>query len=628
MIVTMKKVTVVLLEETKKSSLLALRKAGVLHIEREFGVGSAPDQLTENADLIGKALLTLPDFESRSGEVKADIDKAIAAARSILALRSDEESILKTLSGYAADQEILEPWGDFEPADLRILSAKGIDIRLVKVEGDERQELADNRFCDFIPIRTKKNLTYGVAVYREGTQDGAVQGIDLPENGIVELKTLIDEKHEELRKLKISLEEMSRTAGPLLLATANLLDQEIEFEEIRDSLVGEDQLVWFTGYVPGDDVESIKTLAAEESWGLLITDPGPDDTPPTLVKNPPAIRIIKPVFQLMGIFPGYREADVSIWFLTFLSIFVAMILGDAAYGLIILTLVTVARIKIGKSSDVLKLMTVFGLTTFIWGALSGTWFSSLPLVRDTPLRNLVIPALATYQQELFPDYVATMGVFPGDSLNSADMVKWISLLFGVVMLSIARIQSFFMKMPSLKAVAQLGWLCIVLALYWLIMQLVLQLTPIPFIMHLILPVILAGFALILVFGGQEKGTSFISGIVQGLKDLLPTALSSIGAFGDSISFIRLFAVGLAGVALSQSFNSMAPKGGGVAIIAAILILTLGHALNLVLGALSVLVHGVRLNVLEFSGHLDIEWAEIGFEPFRLRVPESESPETK
>jgi V/A-type H+-transporting ATPase subunit I len=221
-----------------------------------------------------------------------------------------------------------------------------------------------------------------------------------------------------------------------------------------------------------------------------------------------------------------------------------------------------------------------------------------------------------------------MGVFPGDSLNSADMVKWISLLFGVVMLSIARIQSFIMKMPSLRALAQLGWLCIVLALYWLIMQLVLQLTPIPFIMDLILPVIIAGFALILVFGGQEKGRSFFSGIIQGLKDLLPTALSSIGAFGDIISFIRLFAVGLAGVALSQSFNSMAPKGGGFAIVAAILILTLGHALNLVLSALSVLVHGVRLNVLEFSGHLDMEWAGIGFEPFRLRVPESESPETK
>lgn len=111
-----------------------------------------------------------------------------------------------------------------------------------------------------------------------------------------------------------------------------------------------------------------------------------------------------------------------------------------------------------------------------------------------------------------------------------------------------------------------------------------------------------------------------------MKNLLPTLLNSIGAFGDIISFIRLFAVGLVGVALSQSFNAMAPRGDGVAIAAAVLILGIGHALNLVLSALSVLVHGVRLNVLEFSGHLDMEWAGIGFKPFSLHVPEVEISE--
>jgi V/A-type H+-transporting ATPase subunit I len=156
MIVPMKKVTLVLLEETKKSSLKSLRKAGVLHIEREFGAGSAPEHLTENAELVEKAILTLPDLESGSGKVKVDINEAVAEARSVLALREDEQAILKTLSGYAADQEVLEPWGDFEPADLRILSAKGIDIRLVEVEAGERQNLADDRYCEFIPLRTKK----------------------------------------------------------------------------------------------------------------------------------------------------------------------------------------------------------------------------------------------------------------------------------------------------------------------------------------------------------------------------------------------------------------------------------------------------------------------------------------
>jgi V/A-type H+-transporting ATPase subunit I len=242
---------------------------------------------------------------------------------------------------------------------------------------------------------------------------------------------------------------------------------------------------------------------------------------------------------------------------------------------------------------------------------------------------LVIPAVASYQAELFPEFEGLrLAVFPGDVLDSTTMVKWISLLLGGVMLSIGRIKNFIRKMPSLEALAQLGWLSMVLALYWLVMRLVLQLSPLERIMNILLPMIIGGFVAVILFGGQRKGRNFFKGVGAGLSAILPTALDSISNFGNIISFIRLFAVGLAGAALAQSFNSMAPKGGVVALIAAAIILLLGHTLNLVLNALSVLVHGVRLNVLEFSGQLDIEWAGFNYDPFRLRVPEEESPATE
>ncbi len=328
----------------------------------------------------------------------------------------------------------------------------------------------------------------------------------------------------------------------------------------------------------------------------------------------------------MNISPGYHETDISPWFLIFLSLFTGMIIGDAGYGVITLALVLLFKIKTKKPSDALKLFTIFGFTTLIWGAITGTWFASLPLVRDTFLKNLVVPAIATYQQDLFPGHAVTMGIFPNTTIESEIMVQWISILFGGIMLSIARIQNFILKLPSLKAVAQIGWLSIILAMYWLIMRLVLQFQVLPLLMNLILPMVIGGLILVFLFENQEKGRSFFKGIIESLKGFLPTVLNVISAFGDIVSYIRLFAVGLAGVALSQSFNSMAPKGGGFTIIFAVLILLIGHSLNFILCALSVLVHGVRLNVLEFSGHLDIEWSGFAFEPFRLRVPELESPE--
>jgi V/A-type H+-transporting ATPase subunit I len=83
--------------------------------------------------------------------------------------------------------------------------------------------------------------------------------------------------------------------------------------------------------------------------------------------------------------------------------------------------------------------------------------------------------------------------------------------------------------------------------------------------------------------------------------------------------VRLFAVGLAGVAIADAFNSMAGLVGNkgvLAIIISMLVLVIGHALGVVLGPVSVLVHGVRLNVLEFSGHANVTWSGFDYKPFK------------
>ena len=89
-------------------------------------------------------------------------------------------------------------------------------------------------------------------------------------------------------------------------------------------------------------------------------------------------------------------------------------------------------------------------------------------------------------------------------------------------------------------------------------------------------------------------------------------------FTDVVSYVRLFAVGLAGVAIADAFNVMAfgsaAKGIG-AIIGGVLILIAGHTLNFVLGPMSVLVHGVRLNVLEFCSHANVSWSGFAYKPF-------------
>ena len=628
MIVPMKKIAVVMRDKTRREALHSLRRAGVVHVQRESGAGTAPAALTAEFQLLDDALNALP--KSKAPQLPLKRPEAAEAAEAVLELRRREGEITAGLAEYALHAEALRPWGDFEPADLRILAAKGIDIRLVEADAVLREEIAADNDAQFItlsgkPVKNKKAVL-GALIYAKKPAGGGIPGIALPEYGLSELASLSRAAEDELAGIRRELAEKASFKGALT-AARDAAAQDIEFERISDSLGERDGLAWFTGYLPAEEAEGFKELAAREAWGIAVTDPDPEDeSVPTQVRNSPVIRIIRPIFDFLGITPGYREAEISIWFLIFLSIFTGMILGDAAYGVIVLILAAVMRIKSRKSSDFLRLITVFGCTSLIWGALTGTWFSSLSLVRDTALRKLVIPAAATYQSELFPGYSGSVGIFPGDRFTAEDMVRWISLSMGTLMICIARVQNFFRRLPGMDAPAQLGWLSIVLGLYWLIMGLVLQLTPLPVLSDAALPLIGVGFILVFLFDGQQKGRSFGAGVMQGLKDLFSTALNVIGAFGDILSFIRLFAVGLAGVSLARSFNGIAPSGGIGALIAAVLILTVGHGLNFVLNTLSVLVHGVRLNVMEFAGHLDIEWSGTEFDPFRLRVPESELPE--
>ena len=125
---------------------------------------------------------------------------------------------------------------------------------------------------------------------------------------------------------------------------------------------------------------------------------------------------------------------------------------------------------------------------------------------------------------------------------------------------------------------------------------------------------IVGPVLVLFFTNPSK--NILKGTLEGLSAL---ALSFVNTFTDVVSYIRLFAVGLAGVAVADAFNKMAIDVGFGNIFSgavASFILVVGHLLNVVLGPMAVLVHGVRLNVLEFCGHVDVKWSGFSYKPLK------------
>ncbi|MDY7032473.1 MAG: ATPase, partial [Thermodesulfobacteriota bacterium] len=169
--------------------------------------------------------------------------------------------------------------------------------------------------------------------------------------------------------------------------------------------------------------------------------------------------------------------------------------------------------------------------------------------------------------------------------------------------------------PSLSFLSELGWMALVWGIYWIARFLVLseEMNPLG------LSLTIAGMSLVVLFGSQGKD-GLIRGFVKGLTDLPINALTGIGSLSDLVSYIRLFAVGLATKEVAVAFNNMAADAGfegAVSIMIAVFILIFGHTINIMLAAMAVLVHGIRLNLLEFSRHLNIEWSGIPFRPFKV-----------
>jgi V/A-type H+-transporting ATPase subunit I len=237
----------------------------------------------------------------------------------------------------------------------------------------------------------------------------------------------------------------------------------------------------------------------------------------------------------------------------------------------------------------------FSFFTILWGAINGAWFGFEVLRAKSPFKLFIV-----------------------QWFTSNDNIMFFSFVVGLIHLSIGHLWVFVRKIraKSLSAIAQLGSLAMLTGFFFLVMLLILGWKSIP---TWTTPAIIGGLFVIIMFGQQKRGQSFFKGIAAGFTNAFPTVLGSIGNFSDIISYIRLYAVSLAGASIAIAFNDIAMSiPSPVNIIATPLVVIGAHTMNISLGILSVVVHALRLNSLEFSSHLGLEWSGFQYKPFTAK----------
>ncbi len=593
MIVPMKKVVLLAVASEQTDALAALRNLGVMQIEP--GKKSSPGT-AELQETLAESRRALQAIEKAAGDsappVASGKNKSCGSGAEVLEMAAKLSGCQEKLTGEsdALEQRLrrLAVWGEFDRSLIAKLEAAGVNVYLCVANNALYEEARQLEGFECRLISSESKLRRFVLAGMGSVDPEKFGAVRLAEDDDPATLRSRQQKNRE-RNDKISA-ELRKLAKRLPAARHRIseLESELEFRRAEDALGNAEAVVYLRGYVPAPEIEKLRAEAAAHGWGLLITDPKSDDTVPVLIRESRFTRIVKPLFDFLGVLPGYREMDVSGGVLIFFTIFYAMIIGDAGYGLLFLSAAIVADFKFRSKPAAkmpIRLFMLLSVATIIWGALCGNYFG----MAHIPWTDKPFPGLKWLT----------------DPATKNTTIQTFCFFLALAQLGSGRIWRAIHDGNMRAFVRNLGWTLILAGNFILTLRIIVWPGDFPVYMYYLYGV---GLAMVLLCDVDWKDPAAI----------FQFPFSIIGSFTDVLSYIRLFAVGMAGSCIAASFNSMGmdvAKASPWFIIFGVATILCGHLLNIALGIMGVLVHGVRLNTLEFSNHTGLSWSGQKFKPF-------------
>ncbi|MBM4055162.1 MAG: hypothetical protein FJ264_10935 [Planctomycetes bacterium] len=574
----MKKIILLCLKEGQEDVLQALHEMGVLHVTHSKPpICDELEKEKEYYDRLQKAYDALPI--SPAGKTSGDAaDVTLGKMEKLAQRRKELEEVCEKLT---YEKQRIQPYGNFDPEQFLLLAKNGITVRLYRSPLHQPVTAPDG--CMLFMINTDKSYNYFAFIGRKDFQCDDYEEFQIPGQSLAEIETGIVNAEKEMKSVSGEFDLLSGEKDVINEALLRTKER-IRFLEVKAGMGSAENILYLKGFCPADAVDKILNVSSLKGCGVVVADPSGEDEVPTLIRNPKWVEPIKSIFDMINILPGYTEKDISGVFLIFFSVFSAILIGDAGYGAFFLLITIISRKIFSKAPAApFILLGILSVCTIVWGVLTGVYFG---------LSNIPAPFKALRV----------------DWLNNEKNIMHLCFLIGSIHLTVAHAWNAIRMMNSLKAIAQFGWICMTWMMYITARAMILDAT-FPAWGYYLLFVALGCVVLFMTTPRQIKND---------WPDLMMFPLNVISNFVDVVSYIRLFAVGSASLAVAMSFNEMALEKGINSIFAgliAALILFLGHGLNIALMALGILVHGVRLNTLEFSGHVGVQWKGIPFNPF-------------
>ncbi|MFC1735303.1 V-type ATP synthase subunit I [Candidatus Hydrogenedentota bacterium] len=587
-IIKMKHMSVVGLARDRDRILEKLQELGVVHLgPRDPGVQSSENSvhLKARAAQLQACLNTLDEF----GHKPYELDFADHELPSVMCELLQEWKLLhEQLFATRHEIAVYTPWNDFDPEEIERLKKINVYVQLWTVPEKDYDDLEIEEGVCRKPIQWDKDVLFCTVSYNKPVAlDTPALEVSMPR---ARLSILTDEAHKAEGRVN-ELQDMFCQIGSRKSVIHRALDEvrtRLAFSEGQEGSYEDPVVFGLEGWVPVPQVEVVSEALdkSPEPAHMVLRDPAEDEDPPVLAQPPFWARPAMAFFRMLGVVPGYTEYDITPIFVIAIALFTAMLIGDAGYGLLmtIPLVIFYKKLRYDKKMDpdALHMLLILGVSITIFGLMTMNIFGWTP-AEGSPLFKLRI--------------------LDGDN---DDLMSRICFIIGAVHLTAAHLWKGLRKLRQplpIKVLAEVGWITVLWGLYFLVLNLVLgdELKPI------CVPMVVAGLALIVPFTAPQKNVFKM--IALGLADL---PLNILACFSDTISYIRLMAVGSAGVVMERTFNELALEQN---IVFAIPILVAAHSLVIALGGVAIFAHGVRLNLLEYSGHMDITWSGRDYEPF-------------
>lgn len=598
MVVPMKKYSFLIHHKDYHKFLNELQELGVVDV---MDKGVEPDEET-TADIlklqqIDRVIKFLKSKETPDTTVETE-KQADDILESVVDLQTEYESIKQKINVLDKAYRGLKPWGEYSVEMLKRLESAGLHVRFYVISDKKFKTEWEQEF-NLEVISRAEGQVYFVIIQREGEQieieAEEVKAHDRSANEVLEEKKQLQHRMEEIEQY---YQQHAKAFLPKLETLRQKTDNKISFERVIQNTdkEAEDHLMIIEGWVPKMKREAVDNFLNEQEVFYIVDNPVKGERVPVLLKNNRFSKLFEPITKLYAL-PDYAELDLTPFFAPFFMLFFGFCLGDAGYGLLFLIGTIILKPRLSKEFyPIVSLVQWLGGATVLFGILTGTFFgiNVIDLIDQGKLQGL--------------SNVRAYMLDPDRMFNAALILGGVQIVYGMVIKTVNLIRQYGFR----HALDTIGWILLIVGgviLYAISNENNQELISILFYVLLAISGIL-----ILFLNTPGKNIFFNFGV--GLWNVYNSAS---GLLGDLLSYIRLFALGVSSAILGYVFNVLAVEMSGstpvVSQIIFLLILFVGHGLNIFMASIGAFVHPMRLTFLEFYKNAGFSGGGKAYNPF-------------